>query len=111
MFSDISPAVSLREAFIVLPRLPGVDRGAGKYSAQGVRGGHGWANPMTHGRAVIELDRRRRDDHPVTLLVLVLFLGFILGMIVGSMIVTREERYETIPSFPREESSFRYEET
>ncbi len=68
---------------------------------------------MTHARGIVELrERRERRDYSVSLFMIGMFAGFILGMFVAVLIVKGEEdrRYETIPTFPREES-WHYEQT
>jgi len=55
------------------------------------------------GRGIVELHRRRYPkDHFVTVMVLTLILGFMLGLFVGAMIVSSQESYEV----PKKGESF-----
>ena len=67
------------------------------------------------GRGVVELyDQRRRRQHRdylVTLVAVTLMLGFLLGLFVGAVIVSREESHE-VPrgeQYPYEQQSYRYQ--
>ena len=62
---------------------------------------------MRHNRALVELRDyrpRRRDDWLVTLLIVTLFLGFILGIFVMGMIVDGQNGYQ--PTTPRQEKFY-----
>lgn len=55
---------------------------------------------MTTNQAIVELRERRerREDYAVTFLVVVLCIGFIIGMTVGALITSRQDnRYEPQP--------------
>lgn len=69
---------------------------------------------MKTSRGIVDLyyRRDRREDWTVTILVVALCLGFVLGLTVGALIVSRQDdnRYE-IPTFPREEGRLHYEQT
>ena len=74
------------------------------------------------GRGIVELKNRRiRADYPVTLLVITLMLGFLVGFFVAAIIIDAQNGYEVpsggrrlevvpAPREPREEGETYYEQ-